>query len=324
MAFPRISLRCYASFLALAALPSLIEAQGGPSCPPEPVAPTAAQMAEGMRNARNHGFLWRISKAGRTSFLYGTIHVGRLDWMFPGPAIIDGIRSSDMLALELDVLDPGIVQRLRLGMAPRPGQALPKSLNDRLRAQLRAACLSESLLTEMSPEMAVTTASMMVARRQGLEPSYGIDSFLAGMAHGIGKPVASLETPELQMKMLSGSSPKETEEIVAGTLDELEKGEAEPMLERLATVWKESRLSELEDYEKWCECLDTATDRAMMKRLLNDRNPGMADGIDKLHASGKTVFAAVGSLHMIGKIGLPALLAQRGFKVERVDFNPAK
>jgi len=34
------------------------------------------------------------------------------------------------------------------------------------------------------------------------------------------------------------------------------------------------------------------------------------------------VFAAVGSLHMVGKLGLPSLLAERGYRIERVDFKP--
>ena len=44
--------------------------------------------------------------------------------------------------------------------------------------------------------------------------------------------------------------------------------------------------------------------------------------IDSLHASGQPVFAAVGSLHLVGRLGLPALLAERGYKVERVNFLP--
>ena len=57
-----------------------------------------------------------------------------------------------------------------------------------------------------------------------------------------------------------------------------------------------------------------------MKRLLDDRNPALAERIDALHAGGAPVFAAVGSLHMTGPLGLPALLAQRGFTVERVEY----
>ena len=72
-------------------------------------------------------------------------------------------------------------------------------------------------------------------------------------------------------------------------------------------------------YESWCDCLKTDADRRAMRRLLDDRNPALAESIDALHGGGKQVFAAVGSLHMIGPKGLPALLAQRGYQVERIE-----
>ena len=55
-----------------------------------------------------------------------------------------------------------------------------------------------------------------------------------------------------------------------------------------------------------------------MKRLLDDRNPASPTRIDALHAGGQRVFAAVGSLHMIGPNGLPALMGERGYRVERI------
>ena len=61
--------------------------------------------------------------------------------------------------------------------------------------------------------------------------------------------------------------------------------------------------------------------RDSMKRLLDDRNPLLAAAIDKVHAGGRSVFAAVGSLHMIGPGGLPALMRQRGYTVEQVRLG---
>ena len=58
----------------------------GASCPPVAEKPTAEALQAAARQARDHGFLWRISKDGRTSFLYGTMHVGKLDWAVPGPS----------------------------------------------------------------------------------------------------------------------------------------------------------------------------------------------------------------------------------------------
>ena len=57
-----------------------------------------------------------------------------------------------------------------------------------------------------------------------------------------------------------------------------------------------------------------------MRRLLDERNGPMAERLDALHREGKgKLFAAVGTLHMIGPQGLPALLRERGFTVERVS-----
>lgn len=44
----------------------------------------------------------------------------------------------------------------------------------------------------------------------------------------------------------------------------------------------------------------------------------MARKILSLHESGKSLFVAVGSLHMAGPKGLPALLKQDGFDIQQV------
>jgi hypothetical protein len=75
-------------------------------------------------------------------------------------------------------------------------------------------------------------------------------------------------------------------------------------------------------FNDWCECLKTEIERDMMKRLLDGRNSNLADRIDELHASGKQVFVAVGSLHMFGPTGLPTLMEKRGYRVEQIDLMP--
>src|SRR5262249_11953580 len=46
-----------------------------PVCPPSAVVPTQDQLQEAVRNARDHGALWRFEKDGRHGYLYGTIHI---------------------------------------------------------------------------------------------------------------------------------------------------------------------------------------------------------------------------------------------------------
>jgi uncharacterized protein YbaP (TraB family) len=121
-----------------------------------------------------------------------------------------------------------------------------------------------------------------------------------------------------QLAVLIPRNPQQMQRLLTRTLEQLESDRVRPVLRRLAAVWESGRLSELENYAQWCDCAGTADERAFLARLNDQRNPPMAERIDALHRSGKRVLVAVGSLHMIGSRGLPKLLAQRGYVVERM------
>ncbi len=305
--------------LALALLAGAARAQVPMDCPPLAEPPSDAQLQRDAREARDRGFLWRVSKDGHDSYLYGTLHAARRAWMHPGPGLTRALAASDTIALELDLLDPDVRERLARGLPESADTPpLPLALQRRLNRRAQAECLPPQMLDGLGAELQVSALLALAGRRDGLDPSYGIDLALAGWGRAAGKSVVSLETPELQLQALRMPNVDERNAFVAGALDELESGTARPLLVRLAQVWAAADLDTLTRYEAWCGCLETPADRAAMTRLLETRNPGLADGIEALHAAGKRVFAAVGSLHMIGATGLPALMAQRGFRVERI------
>jgi hypothetical protein len=293
-------------------------------CPPEPAMPARDEVVEAMRTAVDSGLLWKATQAGRTVWLYGTIHVAQRAWMYPGPHVRRALMASDVMALELDPTDPDILARLQKAIARRPdAPALPEALQRRLAAQMAAACIAPENFAAMRPEMQAISVEVLEGRQFGLYPAYGIDAFLAGMGRGLKKPIRSLETPESQARLLVSDDPAETVTTVAEVLDELEGGKGPQMLRRLAGDWQRGDLDDLGAYASWCECLDTPQQRADFVKLVDDRNPLMADKIVKWHAEGKSLFVAVGTLHLIGRSGLPALLKARGFQVERVAFTQA-
>ena len=295
-------------------------AQTGFDCPapPQPYGPAEAEAA--MRVAQDRGYLWRIEKDGRVSWLYGTMHVGQREWIFPGPLTLRAMQSAERIALELDLLEPGTQQKMAAAIAIRPNAPpLPATLASRLKAQADAACVGKAV-TAMRPEVLAMTLVALSGRSQGLDPAYGIDVMLAGFGRTVGKPVLSLETVEQQLDALLSDDPAEVQTLVTETLDSLENDEVQIVLARLAEAWSESRLDDVAKYEEWCECLNTPRERAVFAKLVDGRNPGMAHAVAALHEGGKTVFAAVGALHMVGPKGLPALLSEKGFKVERVTF----
>lgn len=305
-----------------AAAPPVAEANA--DCPPPAVTPTQEEVIAELRAAVDNGPLWKATKAGRSVYLYGTIHVAQRSWMFPGPHLMRALLASDTIALELDPTDPDVVARLQKAIVRRAGSPkLPDALQRRLLAQMAAACVAPESLAPLRPEMQAVSVEVLEGRQVGLYPDYGIDMFLAGMGRGMKKPIRSLETPESQASLLVSDDPAETARSVGELLDELEAGRGTQMLQRLAGDWQRGDMDDLGRYATWCECLETPQQRADFVKLIDDRNPLMADKIVKWHAEGRSLFVAVGTLHMVGRVGLPELLKARGFQVERVAFADA-
>lgn len=296
-------------------------APAGAECPPPAPMPDGSQggIASAMRHAVDRGVLWRIEKDGRISWLYGTMHLGKSDWVFPGPRVSRAFAQSDTVALELDPLDPATLAAFAAASDEAvTARVITPERRRRLDRQAAVACVPEAALAKMRPILQVTTLAMLAARSEGLYGDFGTEAFFSGFARGRGKPVVALETVADQLKALAGNSDAEEGEQVDAALDELESGRAGAQASELAEAWASSDWNKLNRYLEWCECVRTAGDRRMVQRLLDDRNPGLADGIAHLHAQGHRVFGAVGALHMVGPRGLPALMAARGFRVTAV------
>jgi uncharacterized protein YbaP (TraB family) len=288
------------------------------ACPPSAIA-SLEKPGVALRNGVDRGMLWRIERDGRSSWLYGTIHIGRGDWVRPGPTIQKALAQSDTLALELDSRDEATVRTMAQPADPALlARVLSGERARRLERQSSEACVPPGSLSRMQPILQVTALAGLVARADGLYPEFGVDETLAVSARNSNKPIVALESAAEQLKVLMGESETEEAEQVDAALDELESGKLRGQMKELADVWARSDATRLSRYAEWCNCLNTPAEQRLMKRLLDDRNPGLADGIERLHAGGRGVFAAVGALHMIGPQGLPTLMASRGFTVTPV------
>ncbi len=247
------------------------------------------------------------------------MHVGKPDWYFQGPRVLGALDQSDTLALELDMADPDTLKAFADASDPAAlTRMLTPGRQRRLDRQVAAACLPEGSLARLRPTLQAMALAGLDARNDGLYEQYGSERYLALRAHTGKKAVVALENARDQLKALIGDDEAEEISQLDEALDQLESGEARVQNRALASAWASNDWHKLGDYRQWCDCVKTPADERAVRRLLDDRNPGMADGIDKLHAAGQRVFAAVGALHMVGPQGLPALLAARGFTVTRV------
>lgn len=319
---PRIAILACCLALGLAAALATLSAHAQSTevdCPPQAVAPTPQQMQAAAARASDRGFLWRATKDGRTHHLFGTIHVGKPDWAFPGPRLRAALMDAQVMAFELDPLDPAVQSSLRSSS----GTAAPiePALGRRLARQVERACLPAQVLAGLHPLLQAVTVLMLEAARDGLQAAWGQEFALAGFARTRNLRIVALETPERQLAALIPPDPVLAERLLALTVDQLDSGQARRVLTRLAAAWERGDLDELTHYERWCDCMNTAEERALMRTINDERNPTMAERIAALHEEGGRVFVAVGALHMTGPQGLPRLLEARGFRVERVEFR---
>jgi uncharacterized protein YbaP (TraB family) len=297
-------------------LSALLAGSAHAACPPAPALPTTDQAATWAAQAPDRGPLWRISRGGHSSYLFGSLHVGKPDWAYPGPALRKAWSETEVLAVELDPADVGPALA-----AMQKADPLPPALAKRIDAQARAACLPAGALSTLPAMLQVSTLMLMEARRDGFDVLFGQDLMLMTRAKAEGRPVQSLESVQEQLAALEPTD-AELPAVVDGSLRQLQRGRMRAPLRKLAQAWSRGDLRALGDYPRWCGCADSPAERAWLKRVNDDRNVQLAARIDALHGAGQRLLVAVGALHMSGPEALPRLLAQRGFTVEAV--HPTK
>jgi uncharacterized protein YbaP (TraB family) len=295
-------------FIGAILLIEINTAVGAQDCPARPLPLEQARDYIEKTPAKNAGLLWRVEKSGRTSWLYGTMHLMHIDYAKPGPQIMMGMRSSDILAVEINFYEP----QQPVENSQNQKFELSKEQLARLQSAYQKECIKE-----YPAQPALNLLMISQANRQGLFDGYGPDARLMQIAKRMNKPIVQLETVEQQIKALTPRSQLEFSEQVNSGLKSFENGTLFSHLGGLAKAWQRNDLQTfVQDSERMNE-----QDPAFAWRINYERNILMAGKIDDLHIQGNRVFVAVGAFHMTGKHGIPKLLEEKGYTV---TFVPLK
>ncbi len=200
--------------------------------------------------------------------------------------------------------------------APPPDAAL----RQRLQAQATAACLPADALQDLHPMLQLLTLTLLQARREALDAAYAQELMLAAAARTAGRRIVALESAEQQIAALL----PRTRRCSSAWCSRRWNNSKVAAAARCCAAWPmpgpRATSTRWNTTPNGANARTRDEQRAWLRRLNDERNPALADGIDALHAQGYRVLAAVGALHMTGAQALPKLLAQRGYQVQRVPF----
>lgn len=259
------------------------------------------------------GLLWRVSgDAAEASYLFGTIHVG-------DPAVLDlpdevggALDGSSVFAMEV-LPEPAQMLVFSTLMFFNDGRRLDGLLPDHLYRRtveiLNAYALPEQAVAGMKPWAAFLTMSYPPGA------DVVLDLELLQRARRAGAALHGLETMEEQGRVFNDLPLDDQVQLLIDTVCHYELIAND--FEQMKALYLERDLRGLFEYGQRHAFEDNELYERVTERLLTRRNRLMVDRMLPLLESG-AAFVAVGALHLPGTEGILALLAERGYSVERV------
>jgi uncharacterized protein YbaP (TraB family) len=263
--------------------------------------------------------MWQINGASNRIYLLGSVHVLRQqDYPIP-TAIEKAYQDAEILIMEIDVddLDPiemaGMVNELGV---IKDGSTLQEIMGPSLYEE--AADYASQLdipflmLAQTEPWLAAITIEQMMLLRIGFNPEYGIEFHLSAKASEDSKEILGLESVREQLEFLDKLSLSAQRSLLIQTLRE--SMNIEENLDLLIDAWRhgdidfleENLLAEMQRYPE------------LYRTLVVDRNEAWVEQIRNLIGEQDDYLIVVGTLHLVGDDGLPALLSEIGITTDQL------
>lgn len=258
--------------------------------------------------------LWQISgEEGQSGYLFGTIHIlpDGVEWQTK--PIADALDNSDTLAVEIasfDVADVFATRAQTVGLGPLTERLKPAQRPDMLKLLDHAGHKPGDFADVES-----WAASIMLANSISNGSSEnGVDKALIDQANRAdGLALFELEGPAAQLDLFDNLPAEAQRTMLASVVTEFATPQDEGAQRRDAWITGDMERIEQELSSGMMQ------DPAVYEMILKGRNVAMQKRIVALLNNGKRVFVAVGAGHMVGADGLPALLSNAGYTVQRVQ-----
>lgn len=261
--------------------------------------------------------MWLVEgPGGQKAWLFGTIHAlsEPVDWR--SDKVDRALAQSDRLVLEVaaigdDQATANAFARLASSSGlPSLDQRLPPDLHDELADALKQGGIKPGSLDGYESWAVALMLQQAAARASDSDSGNGIDRAVASGYRG---PIEEFEGAAAQLAIFDRLPEGAQRALLVASLE----GRENPVVEsrRLAEAWAMGDLATIEHATD----SELAREPVLREALLVGRNRAWTERLTAMLKAGGHPFVAVGTAHLVGKDGLPAMLEARGYKVTRLQ-----
>lgn len=264
---------------------------------------------------QKESLLWEITGNGlqQPSYLFGTIHIICKEDFLMSDTIRNKFNRADEIYLEMDMDDPSMQSKMMQLMKLPQGETLEQLFG----ADYPVADSFFKAKTGLPIRMFNQYKPMMLQSLLyqtilpcGLPESY--EMYFVNMAKTKGKSVNGLETLESQIAVFDSIPDQEEIKWLLEWVRQYDKQLAD--FNRMLHLYTHQELNQMFDF------IRSSPEMAGYEEvLLNKRNRNWIPVMEEVMHN-KSAFFAVGAGHLPGPSGVIALLRNKGFRVEPVQF----
>jgi len=265
--------------------------------------------------------MWRVTGPSSQIYLFGTLHALAPADQWRTPAYDAAYDKAQVVWFEADLgkADPVSISLLLNRYGVDPAKALSEKLAPADLVTLKTQA-DLSRIDHLRPWAAAMMLSMQPVLAKGADVAAGADAQVTREARAGGKQIKTFETLEDQARMFASLSEPAEVQYLSDVIHERhappQKISLNPSASPLESEWLAGDLVKL---GPGLVGELAHGNPGLYDALLKRRNLAWADKLTAEMAGDNVELVNVGALHMVGPDGLPALLAARGFKVERIQ-----
>jgi len=280
------------------------------------------------------GRYFKVTKNGKTSYLFGTMHAPPVGTLRIPNLVIRNLRKSKTLLVEVTSKEEtdffGNIRKFGSQFMSAVPTKFNRHFNSKewrfVESVTKSAGLESKLLEHARPwyvYLQMSSLGCESGRRRGQDI---MDASLEKTAHSAGLRVVGLETPLNALQAMQGFKPEQYAQMIRAEVWGYRHSNAGDMYVTRMNMYRRGDIQMIWQFQmlqfapyknpKGAQLVEKLWEKQMLKRRNKAWMPKILEAFKKGDA-----FVAIGALHLGGKYGLMQALQRKGYAITRYKFT---